>query len=114
MNLSPPDPLYMTESLSGGNQQKVILARWLSTDADIFILDEPTKGIDVGAKAEIYQLLEDLVHQGKSLIVISSELPEIIGLCDRLLIMHEGQLIKELPHWEFQEEKILNYAMGAQ
>ena len=112
LNLSPADPTYITESLSGGNQQKVILARWLSTEADILILDEPTKGIDVGAKAEIYLLLEELVHQGKSIIIISSELPEIIGICDRVVVMQEGKKITELPHQEFTEEKILHFAMG--
>ena len=68
MNLHPPDPDYLTQSLSGGNAQKVIIARWMTTDADIIIFDEPTKGIDVGAKAEIYRLMEELVHRGKSII----------------------------------------------
>lgn len=112
MNLSPADPLYITENLSGGNQQKVILARWLSTNVDILILDEPTKGIDIGAKAEIYHLLEDMVHLDKSIIIISSELPEIIGICDRVIIMHEGRKVSELPHQDFTEEKILHFAMG--
>ena len=112
LNLSPPDPEYLTESLSGGNQQKVILARWLSPNVDILIFDEPTKGVDVGAKAEIYRLMEDLVESGKSLIVISSELPEIIGICDRVIIMHEGKKMNELSFTEFSEEKILHYAMG--
>jgi ABC-type sugar transport system ATPase subunit len=112
INVNPPDPRYITSQLSGGNQQKIILARWLSTDAEIMILDEPTKGIDVGAKEEIYLLLEDLVHQGKSVIMISSELPEIIGICDRVIVMHEGRKTAELDYEELSEEGVLHYAMG--
>jgi ribose transport system ATP-binding protein len=112
MKLYPPDPEYITSQLSGGNQQKVIIARWLSTRAEILILDEPTKGIDVGAKAEIYQLLEELVHEGKSVIIVSSELPEIIGLCDRVVVMHEGKKTAEVDHDSMNEEILLHYAMG--
>ena len=112
MNLTPDDPNYKTFNLSGGNQQKVVIAKWLSTEAEIIILDEPTKGVDVGAKAEIYRLLEELVEQGKSIIMVSSELPEIIGMCDRVIIMREGLKIKELSHNEFTEERVLNYAIG--
>lgn len=112
MNLNPKDPHYFTANLSGGNQQKVVIAKWLSTEVDILILDEPTKGVDVGAKAEIYRLLEELVAKGKSIIMVSSELPEIIGMSDRVVIMHEGRKIKELNYDELSEEKILNYAMG--
>ncbi|MBN2860368.1 MAG: sugar ABC transporter ATP-binding protein [Sphaerochaetaceae bacterium] len=112
LHLTPPDPAYATSQLSGGNQQKIILARWLSTDAEVLILDEPTKGIDVGAKAEIYHLLEELVHTGKSIIMVSSELPEIIGMCDRVVVMHEGKKQAELEAHELEEETILHYAMG--
>ena len=112
MNLNPKDPLYKTFNLSGGNQQKVVIAKWLSTEAEIFILDEPTKGVDVGAKAEIYRLLEELVAQGKSILMVSSELPEIIGMSDRVIIMNEGKKQKELDYTEFTEERILNYAIG--
>lgn len=111
INLSPKDPDYMTNSLSGGNQQKVIIAKWLTTESDILIFDEPTKGIDVGAKAEIYRLMEELLAAGKSIIMVSSELPEVIGLSDRVLVMREGRLIKELSRDELSEEKILHYAM---
>lgn len=111
-SLYPPEPTYITSQLSGGNQQKVVLARWLSTQAEIIILDEPTKGIDVGAKAEIYQLLEELVHDGKSIILVSSELPEIIGMCDRAVVMHEGKKTAEVEFKDMSEEVLLHYAMG--
>lgn len=112
VNLSPPDPDYLTESLSGGNQQKVILIKWLSTNADIIIFDEPTKGIDVGTKVEIYKMMEDLVEQGKSIIMVSSELPEVLGISDRILIMREGRLVCEMKRSEFSEERVMHYAMG--
>ncbi|MFH2114867.1 MAG: sugar ABC transporter ATP-binding protein [Spirochaetota bacterium] len=112
MNLHPEDPDYVTDRLSGGNQQKVVVAKWLSTQADILILDEPTKGIDVGAKAEIYNLLEDMVADGKSIIIVSSEMSEIIGMCDRAYVMHEGGISAELTYSELTEETILHHAMG--
>jgi len=114
VNLNITDPSYPTQKLSGGNQQKVVLAKWLASDADILIFDEPTKGVDVGAKEEIYGLIEDLVAQGKSVIMVSSELPEIIGMSDRVLVMSEGRIVKELDHTELTEERILYYAMGEQ
>jgi methyl-galactoside transport system ATP-binding protein/inositol transport system ATP-binding protein len=80
------------ENLSGGNQQKVLVARWLMTDPDILFLDEPTRGIDVGTKAEIHRLITKLAGEGKSIIMVSSELPEIIGMSDRILIMHQGKV----------------------
>ncbi|MHB1393856.1 MAG: sugar ABC transporter ATP-binding protein [Clostridia bacterium] len=112
MNVNPKDPMYVTENLSGGNQQKIVVAKWLSTKADILIFDEPTKGVDVGAKADIYRLMEDLVELGKSIIMVSSELPEVIGMSDRVVIMREGRKVKELERRELSEEKILHYAMG--
>lgn len=111
MHLSPPDPEYMTLNLSGGNQQKVIVAKWLSTDSDILIFDEPTKGIDVGAKSEIYNLMETLAAQGKAIIMVSSELPEVIGMSDRVAVMREGRLVTILQRDELSEETILHYAM---
>jgi ribose transport system ATP-binding protein len=112
LSLNPKDPHYMTSNLSGGNQQKVVIGKWLSTDVDILIFDEPTKGVDVGAKAEIYRLMEDLLEAGKSIIMVSSELPEVIGMSDRVIVMHEGKLIKELLREELSEERVLYYAMG--
>lgn len=113
LDIHPRLPDYMTVNMSGGNQQKVILAKWMSTDVDIIIFDEPTKGVDVAAKAEIYRLMEDLVAEGKSLIVVSSELPEAMGLSDRLIVMSEGRITKVLSdRSEFNSDAILNYAIG--
>ena len=82
----------LIQNLSGGNQQKVIISRWLLTDPDILILDEPTRGIDVGAKYEIYTIIADLAKRGKSIIMISSELPEVMGMSDRIMVMCEGRM----------------------
>jgi ribose transport system ATP-binding protein len=98
--------------LSGGNQQKVILAKWISIKPDLLILDEPTRGIDVGAKAEIYHLMRRLARQGTAIIMISSELPEIIGMSDRILVMHDGSVMGELSPLEATEERILMMATG--
>jgi ABC-type sugar transport system ATPase subunit len=99
-------------SLSGGNQQKLALAKWLARDCDVLIVDEPTRGIDVGAKAEIYQLLDELAGEGKALLVISSELPELIGLCRRILVMREGRLAGELPRADFSEHGLMEIMAG--
>ena len=112
VGLVPNDPDFLTKRLSGGNIQKVILAKWLSTDAEILIFDEPTKGIDIGAKAEIYKLMEELVARGKAIIMVSSELTEIIGMSDRLLIMREGSIAAELHRSEFAEDRIIKVAVG--
>jgi ribose transport system ATP-binding protein len=101
-----------TRNMSGGNQQKIVLSKWLCSQAKIMIFDEPTRGIDVGAKAEIYRLMDNLVKDGFSIIMVSSELPEIIGMSDRILVMHEGRIQKELINKDLTEEKILHYAMG--
>ena len=98
-------------SLSGGNQQKVVLAKWFNADPDLIILDEPTRGVDVGAKTEIYSLIHQLASTGKAVIVISSEHAELFGLCDRVLVMGEGRLRGELQPHEFQEEKLLTLSM---
>lgn len=111
LKVHPRDENYITSSLSGGNAQKVILGKWLSTDSDIIIFDEPTKGIDVGAKAEIYSIMEDLVHSGKSIIMVSSELPEVIGMSDRVIVMREGRKITELEGGNLTESEILSYSM---
>lgn len=97
-------------SLSGGNQQKVVLAKWLLNQPDIIIFDEPTRGIDVGAKRDIYLLMGELVRKGKGIIVISSEMPEVIGISDRILVMCEGEIGGELSREEFSQEAIMNYA----
>jgi ABC-type sugar transport system ATPase subunit len=99
-------------TLSGGNQQKVALAKWLARECDVLIVDEPTRGIDVGAKAEIYQLLDELACEGKALLVISSELPELIGLCGRVLVMRGGRLAGEVPREEFSEAALMRLMAG--
>ena len=111
LHITPNRHDVATHTLSGGNQQKVVVAKWLSTDADIIILDEPTKGIDVGAKEEMYALLENLVAIGKAVIIVSSELPEIIGLCDRVIVMKEGCKTAELTYDQLSEEVLLHWAM---
>jgi L-arabinose transport system ATP-binding protein len=101
-----------TVKLSGGNQQKVVLSRWLARRPKVLILDEPTRGIDVGAKAEIYRLIAQLAAEGIALLVISSEMPELLGLADRILVMAGGRIVADLPRAEATEERILNLAMG--
>ena len=97
-------------ALSGGNQQKVILGRWLLTDPEVLLLDEPTRGIDVGAKYEIYQLIIDLANRGKVVIVVSSEMPELLGICDRIMVMSGGRLAGEIDAEEATQELIMTYA----
>jgi ABC-type sugar transport system ATPase subunit len=101
------------DTLSGGNQQKVILAKWLNTKPKVLILDEPTRGIDVGAKVEIYNLLNKLVEEGVTVIIISSELPEVMGISDRILVMCEGEIVAELVRDEATKEQIMAYATGS-
>ena len=98
------------KSLSGGNQQKVILGRWLLTDPEVLLLDEPTRGIDVGAKYEIYQLIIDLAKQGKTIVMVSSEMPELLGTCDRILVMSGGKLAGEVDAKTATQEEIMTLA----
>ncbi|WP_181995624.1 ATP-binding cassette domain-containing protein [Clostridium sp. AM58-1XD] len=98
--------------LSGGNQQKVVFAKWLCAKSSIYIFDEPTRGIDVGAKSEIYGIINDLVSGGNAVIVISSELPEILGICDRIAVFHEGSIKKIIDRKEATQENIMYYALG--
>jgi inositol transport system ATP-binding protein len=100
-------------SLSGGNQQKVLLAKWMLRDPDVLILDEPTRGIDVGAKYEIYRLMTELVKDGKAIVMVSSELPELLGMCDRIYVMSQGTVTGELSADEFSQETVMKYAIGA-
>jgi rhamnose transport system ATP-binding protein len=101
-------------NLSGGNQQKVALARWLATEPRVIILDEPTQGVDVGAKAEIHKLMGELARRGLAVIMISSELPEVLGMSDRIAVMHGGQIVGELSRGEATQEKVLEMALGHQ
>ncbi len=111
IRLSGPEQAAGT--LSGGNQQKVVLAKWLERDCDVILFDEPTRGIDVGAKVEIYRLINDLAAAGKAILLISSELPEILGMSDRILVMHEGRLTGEITDVAAAtQEQILRLAVG--
>ena len=107
LNIITPSPQHLVQNLSGGNQQKVVLAKWLASKCKILIFDEPTRGIDVGAKREIYSFMHDLIKEGVSIIMISSELPELLALSDRILIMSEGSIIEELSFQEATQEKLL-------
>ena len=107
-----PSIHQLTGNLSGGNQQKVVIGKWLAAESDFFIFDEPTVGVDVGAKVEIYKVFEELISQGKSIIIISSYLPEVMGLSNRLLVMHEGKQMSILDRSEYSEENVLRLASG--
>lgn len=113
LRIKTPGAGQMVQNLSGGNQQKVVLAKWLFTQSRVLIFDEPTRGIDVGAKVEIYKLMNELVRQGVAILVISSELPEIIGMCDRVLVMHEGRIAGEVSGEDTTQERIMELATGA-
>lgn len=112
LSIKTPSSQQLIKNLSGGNQQKVILAKWLMLAPQVLIIDEPTRGIDVGAKKEIYDVLNELKAMGKSIIMISSDMPEILGICDRILIMHEGEISGELCREEASQEAIMKYAVG--
>lgn len=112
LSIKTPSLRQKTVFLSGGNQQKVVLAKWLFTNCKIIIFDEPTRGIDVGAKVEIYKLMNELVKEGIGVIMISSELPEILGMSDRILVMHEGRITGNLDRKDATQEKILYFATG--
>jgi putative multiple sugar transport system ATP-binding protein len=101
-------------SLSGGNQQKVLLSKWMFADPAILILDEPTRGIDVGAKYEIYTIINDLVGEGKSVIIISSEMPEVLGMSDRIYVMNEGRIVGELDGQDASQEKIMAIILASE
>jgi len=100
-----------TVNLSGGNQQKVVLSKWLFSEPEVLILDEPTRGIDVGAKYEIYGIINQLAAQGKAVIVVSSEMPELLGITDRIYVMNEGRFVAEMPAKEATQEKIMRAIM---
>ncbi|MFV0412858.1 MAG: sugar ABC transporter ATP-binding protein [Oscillospiraceae bacterium] len=114
LNIRTPSAGKHVRELSGGNQQKVIVGKWMFTNARVMIFDEPTKGIDVGAKAEIYRLMRKLAAEGKAVIMVSSELPEVIGVCDRVLVMHEGKLKGEFDYKNLTEKQIMQVAIGGE
>jgi inositol transport system ATP-binding protein len=112
LDIKTPSLDQLTRLLSGGNQQKVLVSRWLLTAPEILILDEPTRGIDVGAKAEIHRLMCKLAQEGKAIIMVSSELPEILGMSDRVLVMHDGQVGGEFERKDATQERIIHAATG--
>lgn len=111
LNVKSSSILQKAGNLSGGNQQKVVLSKWIFTDPDVLILDEPTRGIDVGAKYEIYTIINKLAEEGKAIIIISSEMPEILGMCDRIYVMNEGKIVGELDHKNASQESIMKCIM---
>ncbi|MCC9145909.1 MULTISPECIES: multiple monosaccharide ABC transporter ATP-binding protein [unclassified Arthrobacter] len=113
MNIRTPSVTSTVSNLSGGNQQKVVLSKWIYSGPDVLILDEPTRGIDVGAKYEIYGIINEMAAQGKALIVISSELPELIGLCDRIYTIAEGRLTAEVPRADATQEELMRHMTAA-
>ena len=112
LNTKTPSVHQFVKNLSGGNQQKVVISKWLAADSDFFIFDEPTVGVDVGAKVEIYKIFEQLVKEGKTILIISSYLPEIMGIAERILVMYEGKQMGILSKDQFDEERILRLASG--
>ncbi|WP_375296065.1 multiple monosaccharide ABC transporter ATP-binding protein [Saccharothrix sp.] len=109
LGIKAPDVLTPTSALSGGNQQKVVLAKWMQTDPDVLILDEPTRGVDVGAKYEIYTIVNELAERGKAVLVISSELPELLGLCDRVYALSAGRVTGEVSREEATQERLMQH-----
>ncbi|XID90892.1 ATP-binding cassette domain-containing protein [Paenibacillaceae bacterium WGS1546] len=111
LNVRPPEPNKATIQLSGGNQQKIVLGKWLAVEPDILLLDDPTRGVDVGAKSEIHQLIADMKAKGMAILMVSSELPEALNVADRIIVMHEGRTVAELAHGATETE-VMNYALG--
>jgi putative multiple sugar transport system ATP-binding protein len=109
MNIKTPSVSAVTGKLSGGNQQKVVLSKWMYSDPDVLILDEPTRGIDVGAKYEIYTIIDRLADAGKGIIVISSELPELLGICDRIYTLSEGRITADVPREKATAEYLMQF-----
>ncbi len=112
LRVKTPSLESLVAGLSGGNQQKIALAKWLARDCDVLLIDEPTRGVDIGAKAEIYQLLDELACEGKALLVVSSELPELIALCRRILVLRAGQIAGEVPRASFSEATLMQLMAG--
>jgi ABC-type sugar transport system ATPase subunit len=112
LNIKTPNLMQEVKNLSGGNQQKVVLAKWLARDCKILILDEPTRGVDVGAKLEIYNIMNDLARRGIAIIMISSEMDELLGMADRLTVLCEGRQTGSLDKQDFSRERVLQFASG--
>jgi ribose transport system ATP-binding protein len=112
LHIRTPSLAQRVGNLSGGNQQKVVLGKWLAAEVDVLLMDEPTRGIDVAAKVEIYELMNRLTAQGLAILMISSELPEVMGMSDRILVLHRGRLVKELAAESATQEQVLAAALG--
>jgi ribose transport system ATP-binding protein len=112
LDIKTPSIKQIMKNLSGGNQQKVVLAKWLYANANIVIFDEPTRGIDIGSKEEIYKIMVDLARQGKYVLMISSDMPELIAMCDRIVVMRRGEITRILDKEEINEENILTHSIG--
>ncbi len=113
LKIRVPNANVEVSGLSGGNQQKVLLSRWMAIHPKLFILDEPTRGVDVGAKSEIYRMMVEMAKQGVAILMISSELPEIVGMSDRVYIMREGYIVGDVADQDINQEKIMGLACGA-
>ena len=111
MRIKAPDDSYNASTLSGGNQQKIVLGKWMSMNPKVIIFDEPTRGIDVGARSEIYKLMHDFAAKGVAIIMISSDMEEILGVADRIAVMHEGHLTGFLNRKEFSEQAVMQLAV---
>jgi ribose transport system ATP-binding protein len=111
LDIRPPDPERPIKNLSGGNQQKAVLARWLLGSRKLLLLDEPTRGVDVGARAELYAVIRDLADQGIGVLLVSSEVPEVLGLADRVLVLREGTVIHQADAGELDEHRVLDMIM---
>src|SRR5690554_5077625 len=114
LDIRPPNLNETVKHLSGGNQQKVSIGKWLPTNAEVYLFDEPTKGVDIGAKTDIFRLIGELVQQGKGVLYFSSEIAEIIGIADRILVMSYGKVVKELTRDQATQELILQYSSAGE
>jgi ABC-type sugar transport system ATPase subunit len=112
LRIATPSQKRLAQFLSGGTQQKVVMAKWLATESQVFIFDEPTRGIDVGAKAEIHEFMDHLVTQGAAVLMVSSDLPEVLGMSDRIYVMHEGRIVQEFSREQAKAERVVACAMG--
>ncbi|MHC4124526.1 MAG: ATP-binding cassette domain-containing protein, partial [Planctomycetota bacterium] len=112
LKLKAPSLTSLVSSLSGGNQQKVVMAKWIETEPKVLLLDEPTRGVDVGAKHEIYELMNKWTAEGIAVILITSEMPELLAMSDRIIVMHRGRITAEFDSGQATQEKILSAAMG--
>ncbi|NLJ94081.1 MAG: sugar ABC transporter ATP-binding protein, partial [Clostridiaceae bacterium] len=112
LDVRPNNSVLLGRNLSGGNQQKVVIAKWLGTDSEIIIFDEPTNGVDIGAKSEIYEIIRELAASGKSIILVSSELAEVLSVCDRILVMRRGRISGDFVNQNLTQEMLMDKAIS--